>query len=230
MSEVLLRSSDAGDPSNPQIYHRLPKQGDILAVLPDKHPWGECELGGPTYTRQNTTLFVRQVKLLIDNKVDLKSISDPRELSKQEVLLRTVGNPVVVADETDIPVSVDDMVVSAKDQTLEYNLYERKVTSTEIRPISDHPNGNHSFWRIIQLPNISGAELTDMMVSEVDKDPQNLSPYLQFRTKFVDWSKVPKGDLITYLLDDERTQSMISLSYTVDEFAQIVSVRTPVPF
>ncbi len=97
-------------------------------------------------------------------------------------------------------------------------------------PVPGNPNGNHNFFRILKLPNVTVVQASNMLSPELDVDPQNPSPYLQYRARYLDKTKVPPGPLFDNLLDDLRANPFITLAYTAAQFSTIVTVRTPVPF
>jgi len=95
------------------------------------------------------------------------------------------------------------------------------------------PNGNYAFFRIIKLPNVTVAQASNLLTPELDVDPQNPSPYLQYRARFLDKNKIPPATmqaLIDYWQDDGRAQGFITLNYTAAQINSIVSVRAPIPF
>lgn len=97
--------------------------------------------------------------------------------------------------------------------------------------VPGNPHGNHPFFRVIKLPNVTVAQASNMLAPEVDVDPQNPSPYLQYRARFLDKSKinpVTAKVLKDHWDDDARTQGFITLPYTAAQINNIVSVRTPV--
>jgi|SRR5215471_529474 len=96
--------------------------------------------------------------------------------------------------------------------------------------VSGNPNGNHAFFRIFKLPNVTVAQAANMMAPEKDIDPQNPSPYLQYRANYFDKTKIPAGVLADYLNDDTRAQPFITLTYTAAQLQNIISQRTPIPF
>lgn len=96
--------------------------------------------------------------------------------------------------------------------------------------VPGNPNGKHPFFRVIKIPNVTEAQAANMLTRELDVDPQNPSPYLQYRGRFLDKSKIPAGALRTYVLDDLRAQQTISIPHTAAQLNTIVTVRTPVPF
>lgn len=145
MCEILLCVKDRGNilSLDLALYHRLPKQGDVVAVQEDGWPWGSCELG----------------------------------------------------------------------QTVQGN-----------------PNGNHNFFRVIKLPNVTVNQASRILSPEVDIDPNNPSPYLQYRAFYLDKTKIPTQALTTYWNDDTRSAPFITLPYSAAQLNSIVSQRDPVPF
>lgn len=99
--------------------------------------------------------------------------------------------------------------------------------------VNGNPNGNHPFFRVIKLPNVSVAQAARMTTPEVDIDPQNPSPYLQYRAFFLDKSKI-NGTTMKALLDnwndDGRASGFILLNYTAAQINNIVTQRTPILF
>lgn len=93
-----------------------------------------------------------------------------------------------------------------------------------------NPNGNHNFWRILKLPNVTVNQASTMLAPEVNVDPTKPSPYLQFRAFFLDKTKIPAGVLATYWNDDTRAAPFISMPYTATQLATLKTQRTPVPF
>ncbi len=96
--------------------------------------------------------------------------------------------------------------------------------------VPGNPHGNHPFFRVIKLPNVTVAQASNMLAPEVDVDPQNPSPYLQYRARFLDRTKIPNGAFKTHVLDDLRAQQTITVPHTAAQLSAIVTVRTPVPF
>lgn len=99
--------------------------------------------------------------------------------------------------------------------------------------VPGNPNGNHPFIRIIKFPQISVAQASNLLAPEIDVDPQNPSPYLQFRGRFLDKTKinsVTAKTLWDYWNDDGRAQGFLVLNYTAQQVNSIVTVRTPIPF
>ena len=99
--------------------------------------------------------------------------------------------------------------------------------------IPGNPNGNHNFFRIIKLPNVTEAQAANMLTPEVDVDPQNPSPYLQYRVRYLDITKIAaltSKVLRDHWLDDLRTNGFLTLNFTAAQISNVVSVRTPVPF
>lgn len=97
--------------------------------------------------------------------------------------------------------------------------------------VQGNPNGNHPFFRIIKLPNVTVAQASNMLTPEIDIDPQVPSAYLQYRGRFLDKSKVPPATmqaLIDNWNDDGRANGFISLNYTAAQINTIVTVRTPI--
>lgn len=92
-----------------------------------------------------------------------------------------------------------------------------------------NPNGNHNFFRILKLPNVTINQASTMLSPEVDVDPQNPSPYLQYRAFFLDKTKI-SGALLAHWNDDLRSLPFITLPFTAAQFATIRTQRTPVPF
>ena len=99
--------------------------------------------------------------------------------------------------------------------------------------VPGNPNGNHNFFRIIKLPNVTVNQASNMLAPEVDVDPQNPSPYLQYRARYLDKSKIPPATMQALLdnwNDDGRAQGFLQVNYTAGQINNIVSVRAPIPF
>jgi len=95
--------------------------------------------------------------------------------------------------------------------------------------VQDNPNGNHAFFRILKVASVSLAAARTMLAAELPVDPLNPSPFLQYRAKYLDPTKIPTN-LRSYWLDDLRAHGTISMPYTAAQFNTIVSVRTVVPW
>lgn len=93
--------------------------------------------------------------------------------------------------------------------------------------VPGNPNGNHPFWRIIKLPNVTVAQASNLLAPEKDADPLNPSPFLQYRGFFFDKSKIPVQQiaLLQNLADDLRTNGFITLNFTAAQLSNIVSQR-----
>ena len=99
--------------------------------------------------------------------------------------------------------------------------------------IDGNPNGNHPFFRVIKLPNVTILQASNLLFREVDVDPQNPSPYLQHRARYLDRTKInpaTQAALKSYWDDDARAAGFITLPYTAAQINNIVSVRTPISF
>lgn len=97
--------------------------------------------------------------------------------------------------------------------------------------LQGNPNGNHPFFRVIKLANVTEAQAASMLAPEIDADPQNPSPYLQYRGKYLDKTKinpVTAKALWDYWNDDGRAQGFLVLPYTAAQINNIVSTRTPI--
>jgi hypothetical protein len=90
-----------------------------------------------------------------------------------------------------------------------------------------------SFFRIIKLPNVTVAQASNMRTPEIDADPQNPSPYLQYRARYLDRTKinpVTAKVLLDYWDDDARAAGFLTLPYSAAQINNIVSVRAPIQF
>lgn len=96
--------------------------------------------------------------------------------------------------------------------------------------VQGNPNGNHNFFRIVKLPNVTVSQAGTMLSPEVDVDPLNPSPYLQYRAFFLDKTKIPGGVLQTYWNDDTRSVPFISMPYTAAQLNTIVTQRPAIAF
>lgn len=89
-----------------------------------------------------------------------------------------------------------------------------------------HPLGNHNFFRVIKLPNVTVAQAARMLSAEKDVDPQHPSPYLQYRAFFLDYSKVSAVTMAALKAnwdDDLRANGSITLNYTATQVNSIVT-------
>jgi len=93
--------------------------------------------------------------------------------------------------------------------------------------VEGNPNGNHPFWRIIKLPNVTVAQASNLLAPERDTDPQGPSPYLQYRQFYFDKTKIPAGQiaLLQNLADDLRTNGFVTLNFTAAQLANVISRR-----
>lgn len=99
--------------------------------------------------------------------------------------------------------------------------------------VQGNPNGNHPFFRIIKLPNVTVNQASNMLAPELDTDPQNPSPYLQYRARYLDKVKIAalvSKTLRDYWLDDLRTAGFLVLNFTAAQINNIVSIRDPIAF
>jgi hypothetical protein len=90
------------------------------------------------------------------------------------------------------------------------------------------PNGNYPFFRILQIPNVSADQASNLLAPEIDADAQNPSLYLQYRGFFIDQSKITDSALLAYLADDTRAASTIALTYDATWLASVTTQRTPI--
>ena len=98
-----------------------------------------------------------------------------------------------------------------------------------------NPNGNHNFFRIIKLPNVTVAQASNLLSPELDVDPTKPSPYLQFRAFFIDATKIAANgaamaSLKAHLADVTRASPFISLPYTAAQIQTVVTQRSAIAF
>jgi hypothetical protein len=95
------------------------------------------------------------------------------------------------------------------------------------RPVEGNPNGNHPFWRIIKLPNVTVAQAANLLAPERDADPQHPSPYLQYRQFYFDKTKIPASQiaLLQNLADDLRANGFVTLNFTAAQLTNVISRR-----
>jgi hypothetical protein len=98
------------------------------------------------------------------------------------------------------------------------------------RVIQGNPNGNHPFFRIIKLPNVTVAQASSMLSPELDVDPLKPSPYLQFRAFFLDRTKIVHPGLLANWDEDARVNGFVLLAFTATQIAAIRTQRAAVPF
>lgn len=220
MCEILVCVKDR-DPTNP----KAPQQGDVIFVAPDGWQWGTAELGGPNYERVDVATYSRDVVLLVKNSVDLTQITDPRQLVPSDILSKSVGALTLLQSDVGLPDFYGNFVVSVPNSTVSFTAYDRVVTGKTIRPISEHPNGNHNFLRVIKLPNVTEAQASNLLTTEIDADPQNPNPNLQYRGFFLDKTKFPTQAIKNYWNDDARTAGFITLNLTAAQIQNFVSKR-----
>lgn len=228
MAEILLCVHDRSATGDPAIDSKAPKQGDVIIAVPNEWVWGECELGGPNYRRHITKCFFVSATFDVLSSFDLSKVTTVDEIPRINLLRRTVSQPVEVdgtgKPDGDLPVVIDDIA-----HTITQSRYVRRVIGTDVRPITEHPNGNHSFFRIIKLPNVSVAAASTLLAPELPVDPLNPSPYLQYRGFFLDKTKFPKV-LLDHWNDDNRVAQFLTLNISTAQFNTLKSQRTPVPF
>lgn len=97
--------------------------------------------------------------------------------------------------------------------------------------VSTHPQGNHSFFRVIKLPNLPLATAQALLAREPVVDPANPSPFLHFRQKFIDKSKIPAvamKAMLDHWNDDTRTQGFISLQHSAGQINALISTRSAI--
>lgn len=102
-----------------------------------------------------------------------------------------------------------------------------------VEDISTHPQGNHNFFRVIKLPNVSVAAASTLLAPELPLDPLNPSPFLQYRGFFLDKSKIPPAtmqNLLDHWNDDGRVNGFLTLDFTAAQINTIVSQRDRVAF
>lgn len=101
------------------------------------------------------------------------------------------------------------------------------------RQISEHARGNHNCFRIIKLPNCTVSELETLLSPELNLDPRQQSPYLQYRAFFVDKDKIPgaaQKRLRDFWDDDGRVDGSLVLNVAWGQFQKFISERARVPF
>jgi hypothetical protein len=96
--------------------------------------------------------------------------------------------------------------------------------------VQGNPNNNHPFFRVIKLPNVTKAQASSMLSPELDVDPLNPSPYLQYRAFFLDHTKIVHPGLLAHWADDLRVAGFLNLTFTAAQIAAIKAQRPPVPF
>lgn len=236
--ELLLFVKDWGaGPSgaqtgNPAIDCKTFKQGDVLCVQPFGWGWGDCELGGATWQRSTYVTLKRTVTMNFQPGTSFADVKEPVQLVNlyPALISKSFGDIVQLDSDVGLPANVGNLAMDSASGITTFDAYQRVVTGFETAPMSEHPLGNHNHLRIIQLPNVSVAQASNLLSPELDVDPKNPSPYLQIRGFFIDKTKIPVGVLATYLADDLRTQPKISMPYTAVQIQNVVSKRTPIPF
>jgi hypothetical protein len=100
------------------------------------------------------------------------------------------------------------------------------------RAISEHPRGNHNCFRIIKLPNCTVSELQALLSPELNSDPRQHSPYLQYRAFFLDKDKIPgvaQERLRDFWDDDGRVDGSLILNVSFVQLQNFISQRSRVP-
>jgi len=224
MSEILLRVKDAGLPTDA-------KQGDVILVKPDGATWGDCEIGSPTYQQAQVSYGYRDVTLLMKKGFDFSlNITDPGQIANNEVLMvnRSLWTPAL--DDSNWK---DEVRFNGKDaelSTIGFRQYRRVVTGYIEKPIKEHPHGVHNFWRVVRLPLVNVAKASTLLAPEIDTDPQNPNPNLQFRQFYIDFTKVLPGTFKKFLDDDTRKAGALTANLTEKQFDGLISKREPIPF
>lgn len=102
----------------------------------------------------------------------------------------------------------------------------------ERRHISRHIHGNHNFWRILKLPNVTQLQASFLISPELADDPFSQgSRVLQYRAFYIDRKKLSLGThaaLIAHYEDDARTEQTLTLSFSLADLRAVTSQRTPV--
>lgn len=96
----------------------------------------------------------------------------------------------------------------------------------ERRHVSQHPNGNHNFWRIIRLPNVRRVVAEMLTQSEMPKFDNYPKSFLQRREFYLDIAALP-ADMQPFLDDDERKVQVFTSQMTTAEFKNCVCQRAP---
>ena len=107
------------------------------------------------------------------------------------------------------------------------------VATKQRESVSTHPHKNHPFFRIIKAPNVSLANASTLLAPELPLDPLNPSPFLHYRAKFLDKSKIPPAtmqNLLDNWNDDSRAAGFLTVNFTAAQINSIVSTRVRVPF
>lgn len=101
------------------------------------------------------------------------------------------------------------------------------------RMISEHPRGNHDCFRIVKLPNCTVSELESLVSPELNLDPCQQSPYLQYRAFFIDKDRVTgteQAHLCDFWGDDARTDGSLTLNVTWEQLQNFISPRARMLF
>lgn len=99
--------------------------------------------------------------------------------------------------------------------------------------ISEHSRGNHYCFRIIGLPNCTVSELESLVSPELNLDPRQQSPYLQYRAFFIDKDKIlgaAQTRLRDFWDDDGRADGSLTLNITWEQLQSFISERGRVTF
>lgn len=100
--------------------------------------------------------------------------------------------------------------------------------------VAGNVNGNHPFFRVVKLPNITVAQVSNLLSPEVDVNPQNPSPYLQYRGWYLNINAVGPNvtylPLTTYWNDNTRAQPFLQSALTFAQLQPLITQRTPIAF
>lgn len=231
MCEIALCVHDRGTSGVLAVDCKAFKAGDVMVVVPDGSTWGECDLGGPTYTAQIVQVTKTTFSILIPPEIDLSQVMEYTDLAGITGVEVTRGAPIIVdGSGAAFGASNFQLYPALNSATLDY--YDHQVIGTQVLPIAQHPNGNHSYMRIIKLPSVTMAQANHLMTPEIDTNPLDPSPYLQPRGFFIDKTKIPVGmaALAAHIADDLRTNQSITLANaTAAQINALVTQRPPIP-
>ena len=234
MCELLVFVKDRSNTGDPLVDGVAPMQGDVADIREDGAEWGQCERGSPTFTKQNTITVKRSITILLDTKLDAADFYTPgslNKLKKEDILYSASTQPEALEDVSNAQDGIANVVTDPETNTVRFDEYRHTVISEEDRPISEHPLGNHNFWRIFRIPGVPASVFDNLMEAELPADPQQPLMFPRYRQRYIDKTKIPKvamKALLDFWNDDTRSSPVLVLNITPKQLQNFVSVRPPI--
>lgn len=228
MAELLLCTQNRGTTGNVLKDSHAAQVGDVVLVQANGAGWGAAELGGPTYVHYENEVQETLATINLQPSFDASAVQDIKDVEAipdNKMLSISRSDPVVV-EEAGSHFGMKVLAVDNVAKTITVSNREFVVVNEEVRSISQHPNGNHPFFRVLKLPNVSVALANSLLSTEKETDPQNPNPYLQYRGFALDLSKM-KGALADFIADDTRVQQFFVDPMSDKEFQALIFQRAP---